>query len=161
MKATGVILAAAALQGVAADFWVHYVSRIDVMPYASPTQAGVAFTHNPDITCDSARGPTVWPNVGDASGRHPGVRCDPGDDVGFPLYRDPLNVVEFNTPGELPGHHTIYKARGYAMVDLEDKKSGQCYLNRTFVHDLDCPNDEGRVILSGSSMFFCSSDISI
>lgn len=106
MKASAVIMAAAALQGVAADFWVNYLRRIEVTRYGAPTEVGVAFTHAPEITCDSAMGPKIWPNVGDASGSHPGMRCEPGDDVGFPLYRDPLNVVEFNTLNELPGHHS-------------------------------------------------------
>lgn len=107
MKATAIILAAAAIQGAVADFWMGYMNRVDDTGRDAVTEAGVAFLKDPDITCeDDLLGFEIWLNVGDASGSHPGVRMVPGDDVGPPFYRDPLDVVEFNTLGQKPGHHS-------------------------------------------------------
>jgi hypothetical protein len=56
------------------------------------------------------------------------------------------------------------------MVDIHDVKTGQCYVNRTLVMDMDCwvlidnndpPKGLDRVRVSGASMFFCESDIEV
>ncbi|KAI1773481.1 hypothetical protein F4818DRAFT_452954 [Hypoxylon cercidicola] len=161
MKATAIVIAAAAVPGAMADFWMSYLNRIEDTGRGAPTEAGVAFLKDPAITCDDVLSPKIWLNVGDASDDHPGMRTVPGDDVGAPLYRDPLDTVEFNTLSEAPGHHTIYKSRDYIMVDVNGDKSGQCYLNRSFVYDLDCSTQNEQVHLLGSSMFFCESDIEL
>ncbi|XXH03769.1 hypothetical protein Hte_010175 [Hypoxylon texense] len=163
MKATAVILAAAAIQGAVADFWVSYLNRVEETGRDAITKAGIAFLNNPDISCaDDPLGLEIWINVGDASGDHPGVRTVPGDNIGPPLYRAPLDIVEFNTLSQKPGHHTIYASRDYAMVDINNVVSGHCFLNRTFTYQMSCPAQSDETVhLLGSSMFFCQSDIQL
>lgn len=61
----------------------------------------------PDPQCGSdTYDAQVWPDSDDVSGDKRGMRCDPDDDVGFPLYRDPLEVVEFNTGDFWAGHQS-------------------------------------------------------
>ncbi|KAI1142466.1 hypothetical protein F5Y05DRAFT_409612 [Hypoxylon sp. FL0543] len=162
---TAVVFAAAAVPGAIADFWMVYLSRkvhgdaplIDSIPDGD----GCAFVDNPELTCEGDAGThSIYDNSGDVSGKKLGMRTVPGNDVGFPLYREPLDVVEFNVGGNYEtGHQTIYKDRGYALVNLVDAKTGQCYVNRTFIYDMDCHLDDHHIILKGSSMFFCQSDI--
>ncbi|KAI1402310.1 hypothetical protein F4819DRAFT_485773 [Hypoxylon fuscum] len=162
MKATAIIIAMAAVPAAVADFWLSYLQRIDDMGRAVDSQSGGTFVKDPQINCDDdVLGLKIWQNVGDASADHPGMRTVPGDNVGPPFYRDPLDIVEFNTLSDKPGHQTIYKNRGYAMVAVDGTKTGQCYLNRTFLYDLDCTTQNERVYLSGSSMFFCESEIEL
>ena len=54
------------------------------------------------------------------------------------------------------------------MMNTKDDISAQCYLNRTFVIDLDCwfthpdPNvEQFHVNINGSSMFFCESEVKV
>ncbi|KAI0164326.1 hypothetical protein GGR52DRAFT_585620 [Hypoxylon sp. FL1284] len=162
MKLTAAIIAATAVRGTVADFWISYLNRIEDLATGSATEAGIAFLADPALTCDDdVLAPNIWLNVGDASSDHPGVRTVPGDDRGAPYYRDPLEVVEFNTLADKPGHHTIYQGRNYAMVDVNNMKSGQCFLNRTFVYELSCQTQNEMVHVLGSSMFFCASDINL
>lgn len=186
MKATAIIIAMAAVPAAVADFWLSYLQRIDDMGRAVDSQSGGTFVKDPQINCDDdVLGLKIWQNVGDASADHPGMRTVPGDNVGPPFYRDPLDIVEFNTLSDKPGHQSkcpmrhfptpyqttyancfnfnlaIYKNRGYAMVAVDGTKTGQCYLNRTFLYDLDCTTQNERVYLSGSSMFFCESEIEL
>ncbi|OTB06954.1 hypothetical protein M426DRAFT_257336 [Hypoxylon sp. CI-4A] len=153
---------AAAFTGAAADFWLLYLHRDSSTGWVVVSHSGGAFTNDPDLKCDrDAKGHSIYEDAGDVSGSQPGMRTVPGIFVGAPLYRDPLDVVEFNTLDNAPGHHTIYKDRDYAMVNVDGYKSGQCYLNRSYTYSLDCDVAETHVRLSGSSMFFCESDIDV
>ncbi|KAI0842511.1 hypothetical protein F5Y06DRAFT_306042 [Hypoxylon sp. FL0890] len=165
MKLSITIFAAAAASGVLADFWVIYLVQnvLDVPLIAfSRYSEGAVFARHADFNCERDTGAHyIYPNSADVSGDKLGMRTVPGQDVGFPFYRDPLDVVEFNTGSARPGHHTIYKDRGYAMVDLDGKKTGQCFLNRTFTINEDCYRGDTHVTMRGSSMFFCKSDIEV
>lgn len=82
-------------------FWLTYM-KFDSYDPQYRHQAGGTFTttplREPSWQCDAATYDSgIWPNRDDVSGDKLGMRCDPSDDVGFPLYRDPLEVVEFNT----------------------------------------------------------------
>ncbi|OTA95102.1 hypothetical protein M434DRAFT_10170 [Hypoxylon sp. CO27-5] len=165
MKISAIVFAAAAASGVAADFWISYLQNNVVngpLIAGNRYAEGAVFVKDPQFNCDRDAGSHyIWGNTDDVSGDKAGMRTVPGKDVGFPLFRDPLDVVEFNTGSNQPGHHTIYKDRGYAMVDLAGNKTGQCKLNRNFVINLDCYRGDEHIIMKGSSMFFCQSDIGL
>ncbi|KAI2625623.1 hypothetical protein GGR54DRAFT_654015 [Hypoxylon sp. NC1633] len=161
MKFAGMIIAAAVAPAVVADFWLNYILRITVKDDNIYRGVGGAFVNDPRINCQSGDiALRIWDNSADVS-HDEGMRTVPGDDVGKPLFRDPLEIVEFNTLDAKPGHHTIYQDRGYGMYDVHNKKTGQCYLNRTYTYDLSCRKDGAKYVLRGSSMFFCESDIQL
>ncbi|KAI1091867.1 hypothetical protein F5B19DRAFT_492930 [Rostrohypoxylon terebratum] len=124
---------------------------------------GAIFTRFQEITCDQKHS-TIYPNTDDASGIKLGLRTVPGNIVDPPFYRNPLDIVEFNT-GKIgdgrPGHQTIYKDRGYAMFNVEGQKTGQCYLDRSFTFNLNCPDDGQTIVLEGSSMFRCETNLKV
>ncbi|KAI1380585.1 hypothetical protein F4677DRAFT_191449 [Hypoxylon crocopeplum] len=159
MKAITFLVAASAVPGTVADFWLSYISKTARTRDLNGDKSGLAILRDPNIICDWSAFTVIWPNSGDVSGDKKGMRCVPGNDKGSPLYRDPLEIVEFNTMSTDVGHQTIYKDRGYAMVDLDGKKTGQCHLNRSFIYDYECWPLGVHVTLKGSSMFFCESSI--
>ncbi|KAI1306374.1 hypothetical protein F5Y03DRAFT_394615 [Xylaria venustula] len=113
-------------------FWLTYMKLDSYDPHYRH-QAGGVFTTPPQSApptwqCDDATyNAGIWPNRDDVSGARLGMRCDPSNDVGFPLYRDPLEVVEINTGKFWAGHQTIYSDRDYGMYDLDNQKTAQCY----------------------------------
>ncbi|KAI1155008.1 hypothetical protein F4825DRAFT_409279 [Nemania diffusa] len=140
------------------NFWLAYM-KLDSYDPEYRHQSGGVFTvssGDPSWECDDETyNSGIWPNRDDVSGNKVGMRCDPSNDVGFPLYRDPLEVVEFNTGKFWAGHQTIYSDRDYSMYDLEDHKTAQCYVNRSIVFDLDCKFDGKSYTIKGSTMFHC------
>nr|KAI0907043.1 hypothetical protein F4823DRAFT_565175 [Ustulina deusta] len=116
-----------------ANFWLTYMKFDSYDPHYRHQAGGVFTTPSgvPSWQCDDATyGLGIWPNRDDVSGIKLGMRCDPSDDVGFPLYRDPLEVVEFNTGKFWAGHQTIYSDRDYGLYNLQDQKTAQCYGER-------------------------------
>ncbi|KAI8628727.1 hypothetical protein F5Y19DRAFT_476275 [Xylariaceae sp. FL1651] len=92
------------------DFWLSYF-KLDTYDSSDDRhQEGGVFTTpagDPKFGCDDdTYNLVVYQNSGDVSGGKLGMRCAPGDDVGFPLYRDPLEVVEFNTGDFWAGHQS-------------------------------------------------------
>ncbi|KAI0879180.1 hypothetical protein GGS24DRAFT_513904 [Hypoxylon argillaceum] len=170
------------------NFWLAYM-KLDSYDPEYRHQSGGVFTvssGDPSWECDDETyNSGIWPNRDDVSGNKVGMRCDPSNDVGFPLYRDPLEVVEFNTGKFWAGHQStsfatilstkverkgdhvgikahsfdiyiaIYSDRDYSMYDLEDHKTAQCYVNRSIVFDLDCKFDGKSYTIKGSTMFHC------
>ncbi|KAJ2980713.1 hypothetical protein NUW58_g6874 [Xylaria curta] len=112
------------------NFWLSYM-KLDSYGLDNRHQAGGVFSTpagDPDWQCDDATYDSgIWSNKDDVSGDKYGMRCDPSDDVGFPLYRDPLEVVEFNTGKFWAGHQTIYSDRDYGLYDMDGHKTAQCY----------------------------------
>ncbi|KAI1102099.1 hypothetical protein F4804DRAFT_334618 [Jackrogersella minutella] len=162
MKAPAIIFAVAIAPGAVADFWLTYMNKLMQGPIvlSDGLGEGGVFLKDPVVTCsDVSIG--IWSNSGDVSGSKTGMRTVPGNPVRAPLYRDPLDIVEFNTGDAKPGHHTIYKDRNYAMVDVSGKVTGQCHLNRTHTFKLKCDTWGDPIFMSGSSMFFCESDIEL
>ncbi|KAI1389573.1 uncharacterized protein F4822DRAFT_205257 [Hypoxylon trugodes] len=158
MKVSVLFIAAAAAPGALADFWLNYFNKPAVNDFEQGTAGGI-FVANPQITCDNIFGITVFFNSGDVS-KTIGMRTVPGNDVGAPLFRDPLDIVEFNTGDQGPGHHTIYADRGYAMVDPSGTVTGHCRLDRSTTYHFQCPDGHSdSVHVQGSSMFFCTSDL--
>ncbi|KAI0544338.1 hypothetical protein F4679DRAFT_589570 [Xylaria curta] len=96
------------------DFWLTYM-KLDSYDEPYLHQAGGVFTTpsgDPSWACDDATyNSDIWENRDDVSGEKFGMRCDPSNDVGFPLYRDPLEVVEFNTGKFWAGHQSTYSSR--------------------------------------------------
>ncbi|KAK9420756.1 hypothetical protein SUNI508_00847 [Seiridium unicorne] len=88
----------------------------------------------------SSLGGSEWNE--DVSGDNQGVRLKGST-------YDP-EVIGFNNK---LGHYTIYKDRGYDMVDLRDNKVETCFLNTTRLYD--CRRQE--IGYFGTSMVFCSS----
>ncbi|XDG04570.1 hypothetical protein ABKA04_004185 [Annulohypoxylon sp. FPYF3050] len=165
MKVSILVLAAAVTPGALADFWLSYLSReIPGAPrIIGGNGKGAIFTRFQEVSCDQ-KNATIYPDTDDASGFKMGLRTVPGNIVDPPLYRDPLDVVEFNTgrPGDgRPGHQTIYKDRGYSMFDVNGKKTGQCFLDRGFTFRLKCPSQGQTIILEGSSMFRCETNLDV
>ncbi|KAH8168044.1 hypothetical protein CIB48_g224 [Xylaria polymorpha] len=120
------------------NFWLTYMKLDSYDPHYRH-QAGGVFTTpsgDPSWACDDATYDSgIFPNRDDVSGNKLGMRCDPSRDVGFPLYRDPLDVVEFNTGKFWAGHQTIYSDRDYGLYDLDDRKTAQCYGEQNFPTD--------------------------
>ncbi|RYC56479.1 hypothetical protein CHU98_g9730 [Xylaria longipes] len=120
------------------NFWLAYMKLDSYDPHYRH-QAGGVFTTpsgDPSWACDDATyNSDIWSNKGDVSGNKLGMRCDPSQDVGFPLYRDPLEVVEFNTGKFWAGHQStyafsyypVYSDRDYGLYDLDNRKTAQCY----------------------------------
>ncbi|KAI1416096.1 hypothetical protein F5Y13DRAFT_186346 [Hypoxylon sp. FL1857] len=166
MKLPIFIFVASAVSGVIADFWLVYLNynKLGGPLIAGPNYAeGGAFLKSPELNnCNVNIGPyNIWGNTDDVSGDKTGMRTVPGKTVPPPMYRDPLDIVEFNTGNQKPGHHTIYKDRNYTMVDVNGKVTGQCVLDRAYLVNLNCPWDDTTVKLIGSSMFYCVSDIEL
>ncbi|KAI1207328.1 uncharacterized protein F4807DRAFT_462779 [Annulohypoxylon truncatum] len=162
MKISIIAIAAAVAPGAIADFWLTYMARdVPGAPkLVGGTNEGAVFTKDQQITCSDMRS-TIYSDADDVSGHRIGMRTVPGNIVQPPIYRDPLEVVEFNTGMGKPGHHTIYKDRGYAMFDVDGKKTGQCHLNRSQAFQLKCDDNGDTVYLEGSTMFFCESDLNV
>ncbi|KAI1367026.1 hypothetical protein F5Y08DRAFT_350369 [Xylaria arbuscula] len=141
-------------------FWLTYM-RFDSYDPQYRHQAGGTFTTPtgaPSWECDKETYDSgIWPDRDDVSGDKLGIRYDPDTDVGFPLYRDPLEVVEFNTGKFWAGHQTIYSDRDYGLYDLQNRKTAQCYVNRSTVIDLDCIFEGKGYTVKGSTMFYCES----
>ncbi|KAK5629535.1 hypothetical protein RRF57_005250 [Xylaria bambusicola] len=93
------------------SFWLTYM-KFDSYDPQYRHQAGGVFTTPqgpPSWQCDEATYDSgIWPDRDDVSGDKLGIRFDPSDDVGFPLYRDPLEVIEFNTGKFWAGHQSTY-----------------------------------------------------
>ncbi|KAI0460525.1 hypothetical protein F5B21DRAFT_519251 [Xylaria acuta] len=140
------------------NFWLAYMKLDSYDPHYRH-QAGGVFTTpsgDPNWACDHATyNSGIWEDRDDVSGGKLGMRCDPSRDVGFPLYRDPLEVVEFNTGKFWAGHQTVYSDRDYGLYDLDDRKTAQCYVNRSVVIDLECEFDGRSYTIKGSTMFHC------
>ncbi|KAI0436346.1 hypothetical protein F4803DRAFT_557103 [Xylaria telfairii] len=167
------------------NFWLTYM-KLDSYDPRYRHQAGGVFTMpsgDPSWACDDATYDSgIFPNRDDVSGSKLGMRCDPSKDVGFPLYRDPLDVVEFNTGEFWAGHQsiyaffptaqlddngdkgtmvefrpktTIYSDRDYGLYDLDGRKTAQCYVNRSVIFDLECEFDGRSYTIRGSTMFYC------
>ncbi|KAI1172183.1 hypothetical protein F4777DRAFT_601822 [Nemania sp. FL0916] len=117
------------------NFWLSYIKYDSSDPEERHVSGGIITAGDapPDWQlCDGASYDVeLWPNRDDVSGGKVGMRCDPPDNVGFPLYRDPLFVTEFNTGKFWAGHQTIYIDRGYQMYDTEGRRTAQCYGERT------------------------------
>ncbi|KAI3337207.1 hypothetical protein HD806DRAFT_528779 [Xylariaceae sp. AK1471] len=140
------------------NFWLTYMKLDSYDPHYRHQAGGVLTTPtgDPSWQCDEATYDSgIWPNKDDVSGDKIGMRCEPSTDVGFPLYRDPLDVVEFNTGKFWAGHQTIYSDRGYGLYDLMDRKTAQCYVNRSIIIDLDCNFDGRAYTIKGSTMLYC------
>ncbi|KAI0430328.1 hypothetical protein F5Y09DRAFT_341746 [Xylaria sp. FL1042] len=140
------------------NFWLTYMKLDSSGPHYRHQEGGVFTTPSglPSWQCDDATyNSAIWPNRDDVSGAKVGMRCDPSDDVGFPLYRDPLEVVEFNTGDFWAGHQTIYSDRDYGLYDTHNQMTAQCYVNRSVILDLDCTFDGGTYTVKGSTMFYC------
>ncbi|KAI2463464.1 hypothetical protein F4781DRAFT_426332 [Annulohypoxylon bovei var. microspora] len=163
MKTSFITLAAAVAPVAIADFWLTYMSRdVPGAPkLVGGTNQGGVFLKTPEVSCEESLRQTIYSDSDDVSGNHIGMRTVPGKPAQPPLYRDPLDIVEFNTGGGNPGHHTIYKDRGYAMFGVDGQKTGQCHENRTHSFFLKCPDDSDFVYLEGSTMFFCESKFEV
>ncbi|KAI1462828.1 hypothetical protein F4805DRAFT_472039 [Annulohypoxylon moriforme] len=161
MKVSILAIAAAVAPGVIADFWLSYMKRtVEGVPtLVGGTDEGGVFHDGPDMSCVRHSRSVVYSNSADVSGKKLGMRIYPGTAASSPLYRDPLDVVEFNTGLRDPGHQTIYKDRGYGMFDLNGKQTGQCYLNRTRPYHLECKDEGDTISIEGSTMFFCRSEL--
>ncbi|KAI0881698.1 uncharacterized protein GGS22DRAFT_196266 [Annulohypoxylon maeteangense] len=163
MKFSIIAIAAAAAPGAMADFWISYMSREvpGVPSVVGGNNHGAIFHKEPEISCDQHKKSMIYSDTDDVSGKHVGMRTVPGNRVASPYFRDPLDIVEFNTGAGKPGHHTIYKDRGFAMFDVDGRQTGQCYENRSKVFYLRCPDGGNFVNLEGSSMFFCESELNV
>ncbi|KAI1168514.1 hypothetical protein F5B18DRAFT_646302 [Nemania serpens] len=100
-----------ALSQLPGTFWLTYMKLDSYDPHYRHQAGGVfTATTGPTWQCDPATSDAgIWPDRDDVSGDRAGMRCDPGDDVGFPLYRDPLEVVDFNTGRFWAGHQSMCK----------------------------------------------------
>ncbi|TGJ83947.1 hypothetical protein E0Z10_g4790 [Xylaria hypoxylon] len=90
-------------------FWLTYMKLDSYDPHYRHQAGGVFTTPSgvPTWQCDDATyNAGIWPNRDDVSGNKLGTRFDPSEDVGFPMYRDPLEVVEFNTGKFWAGHQS-------------------------------------------------------
>ncbi|KAI1260036.1 hypothetical protein F5Y18DRAFT_432676 [Xylariaceae sp. FL1019] len=156
------ILVAAFLPFATADFWLTYLNqRVSDDDGVDVYEGGTFTSDPPQWSCDDwdIFNHPIHQIADDVSGSKHGMRVDPKTNKGPPLYRDPLDVVEFNTWKTNPGHQTIYADRGYVMVDINGHSTGQCHLNRTFTIQLFCGTSFTDISLRGSSMFFCETHL--
>ncbi|KAI3333176.1 hypothetical protein F4824DRAFT_503466 [Ustulina deusta] len=170
MKASLFSLAVTSIPSVLADFWVVYQRRSEQIGRVEFTSYGTSLVRDvPQWTCeDDAFAHRILPDQRNASGENYGVQFDPWSPRPGPLWHDPLVTVKMNLyPGTL-GLQTISHDHGYAMRNVDIGMSGQCFLNRTFIFDLDCwfthPDssvEQFHVNINGSSMFFYESDIEV
>ncbi|KAI1151713.1 hypothetical protein F4825DRAFT_451221 [Nemania diffusa] len=170
MKLSQISLAIAATPAALADFWMVYQRRYAQIGRIETTSYGTSFVHDmKPWTCeDDTFTHRIFPDRWNVSNDKYGVQFDPWDPLPGPLWHDPLLSVEINLHPSSIGQQTISSDLDYAMIDANNEKSGQCYLNRTFVLDLDCwmqPPDPSielfHVNVNGSSMFFYESDIEV
>ncbi|KAI1176181.1 hypothetical protein F4777DRAFT_578231 [Nemania sp. FL0916] len=160
----------AACPGGLADFWMIYQRRYAEIGRIETTTYGTSFVR--DVTEWNCANDTfthrIFPDRWNVSGTNYGVRFHPWSSLPGPMWHDPLATVEMNLHPSTIGHQTISHEQGYAIIDANNTRSGQCHLNRTFVFDLDCWYDFGdvrvpqfHVNVNGSSMFFCESEIDV
>ncbi|KAI0970458.1 hypothetical protein F4678DRAFT_480643 [Xylaria arbuscula] len=170
MKLSHLTLTATAIPCVLADFWMVYQRRSEQMGRVEFTSYGTSFVRDePNWTCeDDAFRHRVVPDQQDATGLNYGVQFDPWSSRGGPLWHDPLVALKMNLYPSALGLQTISDERDWAMTNVNNDLSGQCYLNRTFVLNLDCwfshPDarvEQFHVGINGSSMFFCETDIEV
>ncbi|KAI1307720.1 hypothetical protein F5Y03DRAFT_393783 [Xylaria venustula] len=185
MKLSHFTLTTTALPSVLANFWMVYQRRSEQIGRVEFTSYGTSFVRDePNWTCeDDAFRHRVVPDQQDASGLNYGVQFDPWSSRGGPLWHDPLVALKMNLypsalglqsksirPLKFPElcGRTISHEHDYAMTNVNNDLSGQCYLNRTFIFDLDCwfshPDarvEQLHVSINGSSMFFYETDIEV
>ncbi|KAI1358165.1 hypothetical protein F5Y08DRAFT_351159 [Xylaria arbuscula] len=169
MKVPRLLLSLASAPSVLADFWLVYqrrfvqIGRIEFSIYGTSIVATA-----PQWTCENdAFSHIIIPDRRDASGANNyGVEFEPWNAVAGPLWHDPLVSLKINMDYGTEGYKTIAQDKGFAMMSSDEGIGAQCYLNRTFVVDLDCwfthPDplvEQFNVNINGSSMFFCESDV--
>ncbi|KAI1389574.1 uncharacterized protein F4822DRAFT_442803 [Hypoxylon trugodes] len=159
MKFAALLIAAVATPGALADFWISYVNQEIERNQGKRIVEGGYITNGPPSTCDDLTSYHVWPNSGDVSADKTGMRTVPVNPVDPPLYRDPLDITEINTGDAGPGHFTVYKDRGGAMVDLNGKLLGTCGEDRSKTFDTTCDIDRYPARIQGSSMYFCTTGL--
>ncbi|KAJ8130236.1 hypothetical protein O1611_g3392 [Lasiodiplodia mahajangana] len=171
MKASQVSFAIVAFPTALADFWMVYQRRYAQIGRIETTSYGTSFVNDmKPWTCeDDIFTHRIFPDQQDVSDDKYGVKFDPWVSMPGPLWHNPLLTLEMNLYPSPMGRQTISYDADYAMFDVDkNEKSGQCFLNRTFIFDLDCwvqPPDpnlaELNVKVNGSSMFFYESDIEV
>ncbi|KAI0530005.1 hypothetical protein GGR58DRAFT_518808 [Xylaria digitata] len=170
MKFSTLPFAITVIPSALADFWMVYQRRHAQIGRAEFTLYGTSFVRDaPQWTCeDDVFTHRIFPDQRDASGNNYGVQFDPWSSLAGPLWHDPLLTLTVNLYPSPLGTQTISHDRNYAMMNVNNKMSGQCYLNRTYILDLDCwfqhPDplvEEFHVNINGSSMFFCQSDAEV
>ncbi|KAI0505122.1 hypothetical protein F5B22DRAFT_538314 [Xylaria bambusicola] len=157
----------AVIPSALADFWLVYQRRFVQIGRIEFSLYGTTFvTETPQWTCEhDAFSHSIIPDQRNASGYKYGVEFEPWNSRPGPLWHDPLVTMKINTFSNILGLQTFDNDQGFTMVNHNNEVSAQCYLNRTFIIDLDCwfthndPRiDQFHVNINGSSMFFCESN---
>ncbi|KAK5630108.1 hypothetical protein RRF57_005823 [Xylaria bambusicola] len=197
MKISHLSFALAVILSVLADFWLVYQRRFVQIGRIEYALYGTTFvTDTPQWTCEQdAFSHSIIPDQRNASGSKYGVEFEPWNSRPGPFWHDPIVNMKINTFSNILGLQSEYilvigpcwivprgvrsgssdwellaiaNDQGFGMASLNDGVSAQCYLNRTFVIDLDCwfthadPRiDQFHVNINGSSMFFCESNLMV
>ncbi|KAJ3575261.1 hypothetical protein NPX13_g4090 [Xylaria arbuscula] len=181
MKVSRLLLSLASAPSVLADFWLVCQRRFVQIGRIEFSIYGISIVATaPQWTCEKdAFSHIIIPDMRDASGANNyGVEFEPWNAVAGPLWHDPLVSLKINMDYGTEGYKSefypnlnngvgaIAEDKGFAMMSSNDGIGAQCYLNRTFVVDLDCwfthPDplvEQFNVNINGSSMFFCKSDV--
>ncbi|KAI0449766.1 hypothetical protein F5B21DRAFT_508831 [Xylaria acuta] len=151
-----------------ADFWMVYQHRYAQIGLTEDNSYGASFVQDlNEWTCeDDTFTHRIFPDRRNVSGDSYGIQFEPWNPQPGPLWHDPLLNVNMNLDQGPIGQQTISIDSNYAMIDADNNTSGQCYVNRTVILDLDCwfqhpdPNIvQFHININGSSMFFYESDI--
>ncbi|KAI0468768.1 hypothetical protein F4859DRAFT_524306 [Xylaria cf. heliscus] len=153
-----------------ADFWMVYQHRYAQIGLTDDTSYGASFVNDMrEWTCENDTFThRIFPDRRNISGDNYGIQFEPWNPKPGPLWHDPLLDIKMNLDQSPVGQQTISFDSNYAMIDSNNNTSGQCYLNRTIIFDLDCwfqhPDPsilQFHVNVNGSSMFFYESDIEL
>ncbi|KAI0192995.1 hypothetical protein EV127DRAFT_510231 [Xylaria flabelliformis] len=168
MKFSQLFLATVAISITYADFWMVYQHRYAQIGLTEDTSYGASFISDmSEWTCEADTFThRIHPDRRNISGQNYGVQFEPWNPQPGPLWHDPLGSVNMNLDQSPIGGQTISIHNNYTMVDVNNDTSGQCYLNRSVIFDLDCWYQHAdpsitqlHVNINGSSMFFYESDI--
>ncbi|KAI1752021.1 hypothetical protein F4782DRAFT_530965 [Xylaria castorea] len=170
MKLFQLSLAIAAISIAYADFWMVYQHRYAQIGLTEDASYGASFVHDmSEWTCENDTFThRIFPDRRNISGDSYGIQFEPWNSQPGPLWHDPLGNVNMNLDQSPIGQQTISIPGNYAMIDANNNTSGQCYLNRSVIFDLDCwyqhPDPsimQFHVNINGSSMFFYESNIEV
>ncbi|KAE8142524.1 hypothetical protein BDV38DRAFT_278050 [Aspergillus pseudotamarii] len=143
MKFAIATLAAAALAPLAAaDFYIYSIKSGSVNDGMAPVNSDGFFFLNAPPDCNDVNNKAIFiSSLSDVSGGRQGVRCK-----GCPDFEE----LEFNLE---VGHYTIYKNRDYGLFTTDDKKVGQCNMDKS--DHFQCGNPFSQ---AGDSIVHCTAD---
>ncbi|KAI0437140.1 hypothetical protein F4803DRAFT_556320 [Xylaria telfairii] len=170
MKLLQFALAVTAIPATYADFWMVYQHRHAQIGRSEGNAYGASFVNEMrEWNCENDTFThRIFPDRRNVSGDSYGVQFEPWNPQPGPLWHDPLWDVKLNLDDSPIGRQTISIDSNYAMIDANNRTSGQCYVNRSVIIGLGCwfqhsdPSIiEVEVSINGSSMFFYESDIKV